>query len=146
MSSTRTRCGSVERIDVGLDILGDELALHRSLIWGLRYGGRDVTGLRSAVVRGHGQAAWVRDFPNQLQLAAVGIGAVSRNSKCVAYTGGWPHGLEERVWRLPPGAVVAPPFGYDETRTRLSAHVSALRKAFPQFMACPAGGVVPFAR
>jgi hypothetical protein len=29
---TRTRCGSVERIDVGLDILGDKLALHRSLI------------------------------------------------------------------------------------------------------------------
>jgi hypothetical protein len=56
------------RIDVGLGIPGGGLgALHRSLIWGLRYGRFNATELRSVVVRGHGQAAWVRGFPNQLQ-------------------------------------------------------------------------------
>ena len=79
------------------------------------------------------------------RLWALGIGAALRNSKCVDYTGGWPHGVDECVWRLPPGAVMASPFGDDETRTQLSAHVSALRKTFPPFMANPAGGAVPLA-
>jgi hypothetical protein len=58
----------VERIDVGLALafwrMGDGLALHRPLVWGLRCGRYDVTEHRSAVVRGHVQAAYVRDFPN----------------------------------------------------------------------------------
>jgi hypothetical protein len=55
------------------------------------------------------------------RLWALGIGAALRNSKCVDYTGGWPHGVDECVWRLPPGAIMASPFGNDETRTQLSA-------------------------
>jgi hypothetical protein len=71
---------------------------------------------------------------------------MKRSELGVDYTGGWPHGVDECVWRLPPGAVMASPFGYDETRTQLSAHVSALRNTPPPFMAYSAGGAVPFAR
>jgi hypothetical protein len=57
-----------------------------------------------------------------------------------------PHGVVGCVWGLPPGAIMASPFGDDGTRgAQLSAHVSALRNTSPPFMAYPAGEAVPFA-
>jgi hypothetical protein len=72
--------------------------------------------------------------------ACLGIGAASRNSKCVDYTGGWPHGVDGCVGRLPRGAVMASPFGNDGTTTQLGVPVSALRNTSPPSMAIPVGG------